>query len=373
MPSALKLGIIEFMQPSRHVTVNVTNRTIIRAILLVIAAVLLYKFVGQETHVLTIIVAAAFLAMALNPVVNAIKKWLKIESRTRATVITFLTVVLLLVGFFALVTPPLVHQTRDFIKDIPNTVAYFQSSDSSVAVFVRDNNLDDRLTQGAKDFASQYSDFGGTLLNTGKRVVGAIVSVLAVIVLTFMMLIEGPKWLKAFWTIAPGKDKERHQNVLHKMYLGVTGFALGQVTLAIVGAFFAFVALTIASDAMNVDINTVALAGIVAVFALIPMFGTLLSATIVVLVCLLNSVSLAIIMLIYFVVYQQIENHTFQPFVQSRLSQLTPMTVFVAALLGVGFGGILGAIVAVPIASAVKILVEEYVRSRKNQPEVKNA
>jgi predicted PurR-regulated permease PerM len=95
------------------------------------------------------------------------------------------------------------------------------------------------------------------------------------------------------------------------------------------------------------------------------MFGTLLSSTIVVLVCMLSSVSLAIIMLIYFIIYQQIENHTFQPFVQSRLSQLTPLTVFVAALLGVGFGGILGAIVAVPIASAVKILIEEYVPKQK--------
>jgi predicted PurR-regulated permease PerM len=347
------------------VTVNVSNRTIIRTILLVIAAILLYKFVSHETHVLTIILASAFLAMALNPIVNALKRWLKIESRGKATVITFLTVVLFVVGFFALVTPPIVRQTRDFIKDVPSTVAYFQSGNSSLAVFVRDNNLDDRLTEGAKDFASQYSDFGSTLLNTGKRVVGAIVSVLAVIVLTFMMLIEGPRWLKGFWQIAPVKDKHRHQAVLHRMYLGVTGFALGQVTLAIVGAFFAFVALTIASDATNVTINAVALAGIVAVFALIPMFGTLLSSTIVVLVCMLSSVSLAIIMLIYFIIYQQIENHTFQPFVQSRLSQLTPLTVFVAALLGVGFGGILGAIVAVPIASAVKILIEEYVPKQK--------
>ena len=368
MPSAVKLGIIELMQPSRHVTVNVTNRTIIRTILLIAAAILLYKFISQVTHVLTIILASAFLAMALNPIVNAIKRWLKVESRGKATIITFLTVVLFLVGFFALVTPPIVRETRDFIKDAPSTIAYFQNGNSSLAVFVRDNNLDDRLTQGAKDFASQYSDFGSTILDTGKRVVGVVASVLAVIVLTFMMLIEGPSWLKAFWKILPVKDKQRHQEVLHRMYQGVTGFALGQVTLSIVGAFFAFVALTIASDFTNTSINAVALAGIVAVFALIPMFGTLLSSVIVVLVCLLSSATLAIIMLIYFIVYQQIENHTFQPFVQSKLSRLTPMTVFVAALLGVGFGGILGAIVAIPIASAVKILIEEYVPNRKQQP-----
>ncbi|HLG90559.1 MAG TPA: AI-2E family transporter [Candidatus Saccharimonadales bacterium] len=373
MPTELKAGIIKPMQPSRQVMVNVTNRTIVRTILWVLAAIVLFKFVGRVSHILTLIFASAFLAMALNPVVEFIKRFLSIKSRTRATAVTYLTVVLLLVGFFALITPPLVRQTRDFIKEVPTIVEDFQQGDSSLAKFVRDNNLDNRLSQGAKDFASQYSDFGSTVLNTGKRVVGAVVSVLAVFVLTFMMLVEGPRWLKAFWRIDPSKNKSRQQKIVHNMYRGVTGFALGQITLAIVGGFFAFVALTIASDITNVSINAVALAGIVAVFALIPMFGTLLSSAIVVLVLLLSSGSLALIMLIYFVVYQQIENHTFQPVVQSRLSRLTPMTVFIAALLGVGFGGILGAIVAIPIASAVKILVEDYLENRNPKIEPKQA
>lgn len=353
------------MQPSRQVTVTVTNRTIIRTILWVVAAVLLFKFVGQVSHILSIIFASVFLAMALNPLVDSVKRFFKIESRARAVAVTYLAVVLLLVTFFALITPPLVRQTRDFIVDVPLIVDDFRRSDSGLANFVRDNNLDDRLSEGARDFASQYSDFGSTILNTGKRIAQAIASILAVIVLTFMMLVEGPRWLRAFWRVMPGKNKARHQKIVHNIYRGVTGFALGQVTLAAVGGFFAFVALTIASDITNVSINAAALAGIVAVFALIPLFGTVLSAAIVVLVCLLSSVSLAIIMLIYFIVYQQIENHTFQPIVQSRLSRLTPMTVFIAALLGVGFGGILGAIVAIPVASAVKILVEDYLENHR--------
>ncbi|MBI4033874.1 AI-2E family transporter [Candidatus Saccharibacteria bacterium] len=348
------------MQQPRPVTVHVTNRTIARTILWVLAAVVLYKFVGRVSHILTIIFASAFLAMALNPVVDWIKRLFKIDSRAGATVITYLTVVLFLTGFFALVTPPLIRQTRDFIKEVPTIVDDFQQGNSGLARFVRDNDLDDRFSQASRDFASQYSDFGGTLLNTGKRVVSAAVSVLAVIVLTFMMLVEGPRWLRAFWAAFPSKNSDRHKKIVHKIYRGVTGFALGQVTLAIAGGFFAFIALKIASNVTDVSINAVALAGIVAVFALIPMFGNLLSAAIIVLVALISSGSLALIMLIYFVVYQQIENHTFQPFIQSRMSQLTPMTVFVAALLGIGFGGIFGAIVAIPVASAVKVLVEDY-------------
>lgn len=361
------------MQPSRQVTVTVTNRTIIRTILLVSAAILLFKFVGKVSNILTIIFASIFLAMALNPLVDSVKRYFKIESRTRAVAVTYFSVVMLLAAFFALITPPLVRQTRDFIVDVPVIVEDFRRGDSGFASFVRNNNLDNRLTEGARDFASQYSDFGSTVLNTGKRIAEAIASILAIFVLTFMMLVEGPRWLRAFWRVAPNRNKARQQKIVYNIYRGVTGFALGQVTLAAVGGFFAFIGLTIASDITNVSINAAALAGIVAVFALIPLFGTVLAAAIVVLVCLLSSVPLALIMLVYFIVYQQIENHTFQPIVQSRLSRLTPMTVFIAALLGVGFGGILGAIVAIPIASAVKILVEDYLENRSASPKSKEA
>jgi len=82
---------------------------------------------------------------------------------------------------------------------------------------------------------------------------------------------------------------------------------------------------------------------------------------------LINSVTLGIVMLIYFIIYFFIENHTFQPYIQSRLNELTPLTVFVAAILGVSFGGLLGAIIAIPAASAVKILVEDYFERRRDR------
>jgi len=148
------------------------------------------------------------------------------------------------------------------------------------------------------------------------------------------------------------------------MYKGVTGFVNGQVVLALVAGTFAFLALEIASRIVGVEINTAALAGIVAVFGLIPLFGNPLAASVVILACLINSVSLGLIMLIYFIVYFFIENHTFQPYIQSKLNQLTPLTVFIAAVLGVGFGGLLGAIIAIPAATAVKILVEDHFEHR---------
>jgi predicted PurR-regulated permease PerM len=110
---------------------------------------------------------------------------------------------------------------------------------------------------------------------------------------------------------------------------------------------------------MDVNINALALAGIVAVFGVIPLFGNPIAAALVVLASLLSSISLGVVMIIYFVVYFFIENHTFQPYIQSRLNELSPLLVFIAALIGVGFGGILGAIIAIPAATTIKIIIED--------------
>jgi predicted PurR-regulated permease PerM len=165
----------------------------------------------------------------------------------------------------------------------------------------------------------------------------------------------------------PPRNRDHHKKIAHKMYRGVTGFVNGQFVLAVVAGFFAFIALEIASHVTNANVNSLALAGIVAVFGLIPLFGNPIAAILVILVCLINSVSLGLIMLAYFVIYFFVENHTFQPYIQSRLNNLTPLTVFVAAVIGVGFGGLLGAIIAIPAASAVKILVEDYFEQRRHR------
>jgi predicted PurR-regulated permease PerM len=148
------------------------------------------------------------------------------------------------------------------------------------------------------------------------------------------------------------------------MYRAVTGFVYGQVILALLAGTFAFIALEIASRLLDVDINAPALAGIVAMLGLIPMIGNTISSSVVTLVCLLSSAKLAIIMLIYFFVYYHVENYTFQPYIQSRLNELTPLLVFASAIIGVEFAGLLGALVAIPAATVVKILVEDQVNRR---------
>ncbi len=345
---------------NNKVTVNVTNKTIVRTILWVAASIVMFKFVGRISHGLTLIFASFFLALALNPAVSWMSRRFKLKSRGRATAAAYVIAVMLITMFLVLIIPSLVRQTRTFISNVPDTIQSFQEQDSRLAQAARRYNIDQKITQSAKDFASHYSDYGSTALNTGKRIAEAVASILVVLVMTFMMLVEGPKWLNLFWEVMPPKNREHQKKLAAKMYKGVTGFVNGQVILAVVAGFCSFIALEILSQVFDADINSVALAGIVSVFGLIPLFGNPIAAGVVILVCLINSVALGIAMLAYFVIYFFIENHTFQPYIQARLNDLTPLTVFIAAILGVGFGGLLGAIIAIPAASAIKVLVEDY-------------
>lgn len=346
------------------VTVTVTNRTIVRAILWTAAAILAFRFFGRVSHIITLILVAFFLALVLNPIVGWMSRRSHIRGRVQATSAAYLVVIIIIAGFFALVTPPLISQTRSFVNRVPELVDNFQQGNSSLAREARRYNLDQKISSSAKQFAANYGNFGGTILDTGRRIVEAVASLLAVLVMTFMMLVEGPYWLDLYWGVVPENKRAHRQRIAQKMYKGVSGFVNGQVIVALLAGFFAFIALEIASHIVGVGVNPGALAGIVAVFGLIPLFGNPTSSIIVLLVCLLSSVSLAIIMLVYFVVYFFIENHTFQPYIQSRLNKLTALSVFIAALLGVGFAGFLGAIVAIPVASAIKVLLEDYFKHK---------
>ncbi len=359
------------MEKPQKVVVVITNRTIVRLILWIVAATLAFKFFGHIQHELILIFAAVFLALALNPVVTSISQRLRSRSRVRATAMAYLLVVSLLTAFLLLVIPPLITQTRTFIRDVPDTVQNFQNEDTSLSRAVYRYNLNDKLNQASKDFANNYSSFGGKVLDTTKRVAEAIVSFLVVLVLTFMILVEGPQWLDTYFKALPAKRRDHQKMLAKRMYKSVSGFVNGQLILAIIAGTFAAIALTIGSHIFDVNINAIALGGIVAVFGIIPLFGNPLAASIVILSCLLNnSPGLALFMLVYFLIYFFVENHTFQPYLQARLNELTPLTVFIAALIGVGVAGILGAIVAIPIASAIKILVTDSYSRHKLLPDV---
>jgi len=345
-------------------TITISTETVIKTILLTVAAYLLVLLISDVTHQLRLIAVSAFLALALNPAVTWLTHRLKSKSRVRATGVAYIIVLSLLIGLLWLIVPPLVNQGSEFARDLPRTVEEFKSQDSAASRLVRRYNLDEQLSNISDDLSSGVGDFGSQALSTVERVGGTIISVITVLILTFMMLIEGPIWFERVMALQPEKQRTRRRKLAQKMYRVVTGYVNGQVLIAAIAAAFALVALLIMSTIFDASINAVAMAGIVFIFGLIPLFGNVLSAVLVVLFSLFASAGLALGMAIYFLVYQQIENATLQPYIQSKSNQLTPLTVFVAALIGVGVAGVLGALAAIPIAGCMRIVLEDKLKDR---------
>ncbi len=169
------------------------------------------------------------------------------------------------------------------------------------------------------------------------------------------MLVEGPAWIEKFWQLQPPSKRQRRKNVAAKMYKVITGFVTGQLMVATLGGTSVFIVMTI----IGIDF-ALPLAVLSAMLGLIPFIGATISAIILVIVALFTSTSSALILFVYFVIYQQIENNFIQPIVQAKTTDVSPLLVLVATIIGVFVGGLLGAILAVPIAGCLRVLANDY-------------
>lgn len=342
------------------VTVNLSTEAVIRTIVLVVVALVALTFIRKIGHEIELFVISAFLALALNPAVSGLSRRLHIKQRVWATGLAYIVVVILLSGFLALVVPPLVRQTNSFVRTVPNTVKSVQDKNTTLGRLVDRYHLESQVDKLSSDLSSHIGDAPSIVVSTAGKAVSIFVAILTVLVLTFMMLVEGPMWFDRFYAVLPSDKRKTYRELGHKMYGVITSYVNGQVLIAAIAAIFAFIALTVASHFTHADINAVALSGIVFLFGLIPLIGNTIAAVIVILICAFSSLPLALIMLIYFPIYQQTENATLQPHIQAKNNQLTPLLVFMAALIGAGFGGLIGAFVAIPAAGCLRILVEHH-------------
>jgi len=184
------------------------------------------------------------------------------------------------------------------------------------------------------------------------------------------MLIEGPMWLQRLWGIYNDEERmEHHRTIVHKMYSVVTGYVTGQITVAAIDGAMTGLAVFVLSLFFSVPAN-LALPAVAIAFtlALIPMFGPLIGGALITALLAFNDYRAAIIYVIFFVIYQQIETNFVSPTVQSRRLELSPLTVLSSVVIGVALFGLAGAIISIPIAGCLKILLEDYLaRAKKNR------
>ena len=345
------------------VEVTVSNQTVLRVLGLTILSFILLVAIRQAATALMFLFIAFFLALALNAPV----RWFAMRipgkrkgNRAVATGASFLLIVLFFGAFLASIVPPLIHQTNNFIHAVPGLVEDVRDQNTSVGRFVYRYNLENQVDNLSDELGSRVNNIGGTAVSTLGKVGGSIIATLTVLVLTFMMLVEGPGWLNLLRQLLPKDQREHADDLTHQMYRVVRGYVNGQVLLA------AMAALLITVPLFVLDISyPVALVVIVFICGLIPMVGHTIGAVIVTLVALFTSPWDAAIILGYYILYQQIENYVVQPKVQANTTNMSPLLVFSSVIIGVSFGGLIGGLVAIPVAGCLKILIADYLKNRK--------
>lgn len=346
-----------------EVAVTVTTETFIRLALLTIATLVLLLAVHKAFHALILIFTAFFLALALNSPVQWLSRQIpgkRRGSRTIATTFSFVVVILLIAGFIASMGPPLVRQTGNFVEAAPNLIRDFRSQNSETGRFIRKHHLEKQVDDLSSQLSERLQHIGGSTFSTFQKISSSVFAVLTITVLTFMMLVEGPRWMQFIRETIPDEHHDMADRLSGDMYRVIKGFVNGQVLLA------ALASLLILPAVLILHISyPVALLVVIFVCGLIPLIGHTIGAIIVTSVALFHSTSSAIIVLAYYILYQQIENYLIQPRIQANTTNMSPLLVFMSVIVGVSFGGLFGGLVAIPVGGCLRIATLEYLRSKK--------
>lgn len=358
--------------------IEIETKTIVRFFLVVAGFGLAVVAVIHALHALIILGVSLFLALALNLPVTRLARRLPGRSRIGATAIAYIAVIVILGSVLFLVVPPVVQQTAKFAQSVPALVEGAGNQWDGWKGFVNEYNLQSQVDSAIQSLEKSTSSWAG---NVGQTVVngigsffGFLASLILVLVLTFLMLIEGPMWMKKIWDLYENDERAMiHKRIVSRMYTVITGYVTGQLTVSALGATFSglvIFALSFIFPQIPVSL-ALTTAAVMFIMSLIPMFGSAIGATLIGILVAFNSLPAAITFIIIYVVYQQIENNFIAPNIQSRKLDLTPLTILASLTIGLYVFGLAGGIIAIPIAGCVRILIEEYLQWSHNKKQRK--
>jgi predicted PurR-regulated permease PerM len=342
-------------------TISVRSRTVLSVLGITLAVAFVVWVIWATRGVLGWIVIATFLAIALDPAVGFFQRRVAAR-RSYAAIIVFVLAVLVIGGIAYLLIPPLVDQIREFVQAIPGIVDDLTKGRGPLGFLERKYQIVERVRAAIKN-AGVEGIFGLTspALSVAQSVVTAVVAVFTIAFLTLFMLIDGRRLVHVLYGLLPPRVRPGFESAGQGVYRSVGGYVTGNVLLSVIAGFLAWIALF----ALDVP-YAVPLAVVVALFDLIPLAGATISGVIVILVALsTRGWVIALVFGIYFVVYQQVENHLLQPVVYRRMVQVSPVVVLIAVLIGADLAGIIGALIAIPIASSIQVIGTQLIEARR--------
>jgi predicted PurR-regulated permease PerM len=341
-------------------TTRAVARTVFTAVLVVLCLYLIYllrKPIGW-------LLIATFLAVALSGPVNFFDRHMK---RGFAIALVYLGLLLIPVGIGAIVVPPIVNGANDLAQNAPeyaDDVTKFVNDNETLRDINDDYDITSKLEEEAAKLPTKIDDAAVVLRDVGFGIVNSVFALITILILTAFMLGSGRSWIHLALRYFPEDRAERIEGVLNRSARAVGNYVAGALAQATIAALTAYIVLSILGVPFAAP-----LALIIFFLDLIPLVGATIGAVLVGVVTLFEDFPTAtIIWTIYSIVYQQVENNLIQPQIQKRAVDINPFLVVVAVLFGSALLGVIGALVAVPVAASIQIAVREYLDYRGVRP-----
>jgi predicted PurR-regulated permease PerM len=341
-------------------------RAVLRVMLTVVAVVVTLWLMYLLRRPLTWIFIAGFLAIAVSGPVNFLARRMR---RGFAVAIVYLVLILTPFALIALLVPPIVTQANNLVQNLPDYAQQFTefvNENDRLRQLQEEYDITGRLEEAAGELPSRLGDAAGVLGDIGVGLVNSIFAAVTIIVLSIFMLSSGRRFMDA-WIREYQPDREEWWNRLFERIGNAIGnYVAGALLQATIAGVTSYIMLLI----LGIDF-ALPLAVIVFLLDLIPLVGATLGAIIVGIVTLFSDFPVdTIIWAVFAIVYQQVENNIIQPRIQARAVQLDPLIVLVSVLFGSALAGVLGALLAIPVAAALQITYREYRAQKRQAPSV---
>lgn len=354
--------------------IEIDTKTFVRFWLVVFGFALVALLLYVARGALILLGVSFFLALALSRPVNWLGKRLPGSSRVGATAVAFLAIVMFIGVIVFLVIPPIVEQSAKLATVVPGWVENAQGQWTVLHGFIEKYDLQPQIDNALNSIKSSVVSFAGS---AGQGFIASIGSVLTFIgtsfialFISFFMLVEGPEWMKRVWSLYDDTvAMERHKSLVKRMYNTVTGYVTGQLTISAIDGLTAGMGVFILSLFFS-DVPpslVLPIAAMSFLLSMIPMFGATIAMLLSTALIALNSFPAAIIYAVYFFIYQQIEANVVTPMVQSKANNLTALVILISVTTGIWMFGLVGGIIAIPIAGCIKIVIEEYVEKVRRE------
>ncbi|MET0205872.1 MAG: AI-2E family transporter [Thermoleophilaceae bacterium] len=335
-------------------------RSVVRVVLIVVCVAIVLYLIFLLRRPITWLLVSAFLAVALSGPVNYLSTRMR---RGFAITLVYLGLLLVPILLIALIVPPLITEANNFADDVPRyarDVTRFVRDNEQLRSINEDYDITSKLEEEAGKLPDRLGGAAGTLRDVGFGIVNSLFALITILVLTAFLLASGRDWVDGLIGSRPEEERRRLRRSLDRMAQAVAGYVAGALTIALIAGVLTFIVLSILGVPFAAPLAVIA-----GLFSLLPLVGATIAAVLIGIVTVFEDFpTVTIIWAIWAIVYQQFENHLIQPQIQKRTVHVQPFITIVAVLFGATLLGVLGALVAIPVAASIQILVREYVDLR---------